>query len=141
MKRTVLAFGSNSSNAREIFSGALDMLARAGWSTRRLSSIITTAPVDCQPGTPDFQNAVCVGSWPGSAEELLDLTQSVERAFGRPANHRSDQARPLDIDIILFGEERITSARLTVPHPRARKRKFVTEPLREIAPELINLLL
>ena len=141
MKRTVLAFGSNSRNAREIFAGALDMLVRAGWRTGRLSSIITTAPVECQPGTPDFQNAVCVGSWPGSAEELLDLAQSIERAFGRPANHRSDQARTLDIDIILFGEDRINSGRLTVPHPRARKRTFVTEPLREIAPELITLLL
>lgn len=140
MKRTVLAFGSNSRNARDIFDRALDMLAGGGWRTQRFSSIIITAPVDCQPGTPDFYNAVCVGYWPGGAEELLDLTQSVERASGRPAEHRSDQARTLDIDIILFGDERINTPRLIVPHPGAGNREFVKAPLREIAPELITLL-
>ncbi len=75
------------------------------------------------------------GVWNGSAEELLTLCQSIERRAGRPEKHSSRQARELDLDIILFGQEIIRTERLTVPHPRAFQRAFVLVPMNEIAPE------
>ncbi len=141
MKKTcILAFGSNEANAPEIFQGALALLVSAGWEQEKFSSVIKTAPVNCVPGTPDFYNAAARGKWGGAPMELLHLTQSIERHFGRPDVHRSDQARPLDIDIILLGEEKISMPELIIPHPRAYCREFVLQPMQEIAPELLTLL-
>ena len=139
-KFCVLAFGSNEANAAEIFSGALALLAENNWQLKRFSSIIRTTPVDCLPGTPDFFNGAALGEWGGSGIELLQITQRIERYYGRPAVHRSDQARTLDIDIILLGREKINLPELVIPHPRAGSRDFVLLPMKEIAPDLIKYL-
>ncbi|MCQ2379181.1 MAG: 2-amino-4-hydroxy-6-hydroxymethyldihydropteridine diphosphokinase, partial [Victivallaceae bacterium] len=99
------------------------------------SGIRRTAPVDCEPGTPDFLNQGVTGVWPGTAEELLLLGRAIEIRCGRPAVHSSRQARVFDCDLILFGEETISRPGLQVPHPRAKMRRFVLEPLAEIAPD------
>ena len=88
------------------------------------------------PGTPDFSNAALTGEWTGTATDLLALTQQLEREAGRPARHSSRESRTLDLDLILFGERCSADPRLTLPHPRARQRRFVLEPLAEIAPEM-----
>ena len=73
--------------------------------------------------------------WAGTAQELVAVCQKLERAAGRPERHSSREARTLDIDIILFGDAVSAAPELTLPHPRARKRRFVLEPLAEIAPD------
>ena len=133
--KIAIALGANLGDAAGAFREAVVRLKAAGVRHCRLSSLIRTAPVDCAPGTPDFFNAALTGEWGGSPEELLRLCRELETAAGRPRNHGVNQSRPLDLDIILFGDVILRTPELTIPHPRARVRRFVLEPLAEIAPD------
>jgi 2-amino-4-hydroxy-6-hydroxymethyldihydropteridine diphosphokinase len=70
-------------------------------------------------------------------ESLLGKLQQLEKEFGRQPNKILNEPRPLDLDLIAFGTEARSTPALTLPHPRAHLRKFVLQPLSEIAPELI----
>jgi 2-amino-4-hydroxy-6-hydroxymethyldihydropteridine diphosphokinase len=103
------------------------------------SSLWQTTPVDCPPGSPAFVNAV-VGLVPRegeTAETLLAKLQALEKAFGRRPKQVLNEPRPLDLDLIAFGNETRATPELTLPHPRAHERRFVLQPLCEIAPDLI----
>ena len=130
-----LAFGTSRGDREAFCRFALDELEKGNFRIRKVSPLYETEPVDCEEGVPPFLNGVLQGVWNGSAEELLNLCQSIERRAGRPEKHSSRQARELDLDIILFGQEIIRTARLTVPHPRAFQRAFVLVPMNEIAPQ------
>jgi 2-amino-4-hydroxy-6-hydroxymethyldihydropteridine diphosphokinase len=130
-----LMFGGDLGDSSVIFAAAAAQLERAGMTKMRRSRIIRSAPVDCVPGTPDFSDQALTGVWHGTALELLAVCQNLERAAGRPENHSSCEARTLDIDIILFGDAVSDAPELVIPHPRARGRRFVLEPLAEIAPD------
>ncbi len=132
---TLLLLGGNLGQEAEIFASALEQLANAGFQVTAASKLWRTAPVACVPGTPEFCNQAVCGLWDKSAQELLLNTQKCEIQAGRPQQHRSDESRKLDIDIILFGSEIINEVDLQVPHPRARERLFVLEPAFEIASE------
>ena len=132
-----LCLGGNMGPVSASFDLVERELCRAGAQSIRRSRIRVTAPVDCVPGTPDFLDQALTGEWPGSCESLFDLLQSLERRCGRPAVHSSRESRPLDCDIILWGTEVVDTPRLKIPHPRARQRLFVLEPLAEIAPEMV----
>ncbi len=133
--KIAISLGANLGNAAETIREAAARLESSGVRHCRLSSLIRTAPVDCAPGTPDFLNAALTGEWSGSPEDLLRLCQDLEVAAGRPRQHGINQSRPLDLDIILFGGTVLRTPELTIPHPRARRRRFVLEPLAEIAPD------
>lgn len=130
-----LMLGGDLGDSAAIFAAAAAALERAGMREVRRSRIHRSAPVDCVPGTPDFSDQALTGKWQGSAHELLTLCQQLERAAGRPEVHSSREARTLDCDIILFGDLVSDAPELTLPHPRARLRRFVLEPLAEIAPD------
>ena len=132
-----LALGSNIGDAEQIFFQAQKLLKDKGFVIEKTASVIMTDPVDCPPGTPRFANSALTGSFAGTPEELLEITQSIEQALGRSTDHGFHTPRTLDIDIIIFGDVVCRSARLTIPHPRAAGRLFVLEPLAEIAPEWI----
>ena len=105
----------------------------------RNSSLWESTPVDCPPGSPLFANAA-VGLIPRTdetPESLLAKLQSLETEFGRRPKKILNEARPLDLDLIAFGDEVRSSPQLTLPHPRAHLRKFVLAPLAEIAPALV----
>ena len=129
-------FGGNLGDVPAAFEFALSELKKNGFDIVAESDVFVTAPVDCVPGTPDFQNKAILGCWNGSARELIQLTQRIEQLSGRPAEHSSREARTLDIDIITFGDEIISEPDLIIPHPRAHLRRFVLEPLCQIAPQL-----
>lgn len=136
MEKIALLLGGNIGDTAKFFDSALAGLAAGGVEHLRRSRSFRTAPIDCVPGTPDFLNCAVTGFFGGPPSELLALTQRLEREAGRPAEHSSREARVLDIDIILFGARVIAEERLVVPHPRARLRRFVLEPLADIAPEM-----
>jgi 2-amino-4-hydroxy-6-hydroxymethyldihydropteridine diphosphokinase len=103
------------------------------------SSLLETKPVDCPPGSPNFVNAVVAliprrGETP---ESLLQKLQKLEKEFGRVPKKILNESRPLDLDIIAFGNEVRATPELTLPHPRAHLRQFVLQPLAELAPNLI----
>ena len=69
-------------------------------------------------------------------ESLLGKLQALESEFGRRPKLIHNEPRPLDLDLILFGEEILRTEKLILPHPRAHLRRFVLQPLSEIAPEM-----
>jgi len=117
----------------------MDRLEQYSAAPLKRSSLLETAPVDCPPGSPNFVNAVvALEPLPGETpESLLDRMQALEREFGRVPKTVLNEPRPLDLDLIAFGSERRCTDRLILPHPRAYLRRFVLEPLAEIAPELL----
>ena len=70
-------------------------------------------------------------------ESLLARLQRLEQEFGRRPKTVLNEPRPLDLDLIAFGAEVRSSPQFTLPHPRAHQRRFVLEPLNEIAPDLV----
>lgn len=136
--RCVIAFGGNLGNVDETFRSAIADLEKAGMEIEKVSSVITTAPVGCEAGAPDFRNGVLTGFWQGSAPELLTVCQALEEKYGRPNAHAKSVSRTLDLDLILFGDEKWDTDTLILPHPRAKERDFVCVPLAEIAPDLLN---
>lgn len=132
--KAAIALGSNLGVPKENLQAAIQLLTSGGFELIAVSEIWLTKPVDCVPGTPDFHNMAITGFWDSSSMDLLDLCQAIERNLGRPAEHRQDEARLIDLDILLFGEEVNDSPRLTLPHPRMHNRLFVLGPLNEIAP-------
>jgi 2-amino-4-hydroxy-6-hydroxymethyldihydropteridine diphosphokinase len=100
-----------------------------------MSSAIETDPVDVPGVQAPFLNAAAVGDTTLTAPQLLQSLQEIEQAAGRERPFPG-AARTLDLDLILFGLLVVNEPQLTVPHPRFRERRFVLEPLAEIAPEL-----
>lgn len=131
-----VALGANLGNAArsvEQAVGAIDALPRTR-ITRR-SSLYQSAPVDA--AGPDYVNAVIEISTGLPAAELLAALQRIEEASGRERPYRN-APRTLDLDILLFGDRRIDTPTLTIPHPRMGERAFVLLPLAEIAPYLVS---
>jgi 2-amino-4-hydroxy-6-hydroxymethyldihydropteridine diphosphokinase len=135
----IIALGSNLGDSASLIRQAVDRLQRWSDVPLRRSSLWRSAPVDCPPGSPSFINAVVlvVPRADETPESLLARLQALEVEFGRRPKRRLNEPRPLDLDLIAFGAERRQTPRLILPHPRAHQRRFVLEPLAEIAPDLI----
>jgi 2-amino-4-hydroxy-6-hydroxymethyldihydropteridine diphosphokinase len=134
-----VALGSNLGDPKASIRAAMNHLQGLSDQPILRSSLWETEPVDCPPGSPKFINAV-VGVVPRSGEtpeSLLCKLQKMEREFGRKPKQVLNEARPLDLDLIAFGQEVRTSPELTLPHPRVAQRRFVLGPLAEIAPDLV----
>lgn len=86
---------------------------------------------------PDFLNFVLSGKTKLSPKDLLTVTQHIEAKYGRNRDNEIKKGpRTLDIDILLYGNEQITSEELTIPHPGITERAFVLVPLLRLAPDL-----
>jgi 7,8-dihydro-6-hydroxymethylpterin-pyrophosphokinase len=85
---------------------------------------------------PRFLNAALRGHTALPPTELLGLLKRIERELGRGSGPRFGP-RVIDLDILLFGDQEIESAGLTIPHPRMAERPFVLVPLAEIAPDMV----
>jgi 2-amino-4-hydroxy-6-hydroxymethyldihydropteridine diphosphokinase len=134
-----VALGANLGDARANVLEAMDRLQNFSTEPLLKSSLWQTQPVDCPPGSPSFVNAV-VGLTPlqgETPESLLKKLQAMEKEFGRQRKKMLNEARPLDLDLIAFGQKRRDAKDLALPHPRAHLRRFVLAPLSEIAPDLI----
>jgi 2-amino-4-hydroxy-6-hydroxymethyldihydropteridine diphosphokinase len=132
--RVAVAFGSNLGDRRAHLEFAFTRL-RGLLANLRTSSIYETDPVDVPNEQPRFLNAAAVGETMVTPRELLEALLAIERARGRERPY-AGAARTLDLDLVLMGERVVEEEGLAVPHPRFRERRFVLEPLAEIAPEL-----
>jgi 2-amino-4-hydroxy-6-hydroxymethyldihydropteridine diphosphokinase len=101
----------------------------------RVSKFYETVPVGAPVPQPLFLNAAVVGETAMPARELLDALLAIERERGR-ARPYPNAARSLDLDLVLYGNATIDEPGLVVPHPRFRERRFVLEPLAEIAGQM-----
>ena len=139
MTTAFISLGSNVGDSENIVRRAMARLAQFSAQPLLKSSLWQTTPVDCPPGSPPFVNAV-VGMTPRAGEtpeSLLEKLQQLEKEFGRLQKRIVNEPRRLDLDLICFGGEQRATAVLTLPHPRACARRFVLQPLAEIAPALI----
>jgi 2-amino-4-hydroxy-6-hydroxymethyldihydropteridine diphosphokinase len=134
--RASVALGSNLGDRRAHLEFALAAL-RADPDLRVLavSEWHATAPVGGPPGQADYWNGAVELETALSARELLLRLKAVERARGRDPAAPRWGPRTLDLDLILYGDERIDEPDLIVPHPRAVLRDFVLRPLAQVAPE------
>ncbi len=134
-----VALGSNLGDSPVIIRRAIERLRELSVHPCLESSLWQTTPVDCPPGSPPFVNAVA-GIFPPEGEtpeSLLAKLQKLEKEFGRPPKTVLNEARTLDLDLIAFGDQTRDTPRLVLPHPRSCLRRFVLQPLSEIAPDLI----
>ncbi|MFM7025732.1 MAG: 2-amino-4-hydroxy-6-hydroxymethyldihydropteridine diphosphokinase [Limnohabitans sp.] len=130
-----VALGANLGDARATVLGALDDLAKlTGTRLVAVSRLYRTAPHEAVG--PDFINAVARMETELTAPQLLDALLCIEGSAGRVRPYMN-APRTLDLDLLLYGDARIDSPRLTVPHPRMQGRAFVLRPLADVAPERV----
>ncbi len=135
MSLVYLSLGSNVGDREENLKRALARLGALG-NVVAVSSFYETEPVEFT-AQPWFLNCVVALEMELSPRQLLDALLALEAAMGR---HRTQPKGPrlIDLDILLYGSQIVSEAGLTIPHPALPDRRFVLEPLAEIAPELVH---
>lgn len=128
-----LGLGSNMGNRQDNLDKALDFLSQR-LRVDKVSSVYDTEPVG-NPNQPRFLNLVCQVYTTLAPAGLLTLAKGIESKLGR-ALGKSNAPRPIDIDILFYGDQVIETPELVIPHPRLAERAFVLVPLAEIAPDL-----
>ena len=139
MREPVLAYiglGANLGDAAATLTWAMAQVA--AWPYTQVvaqSALYRSAPVDATG--PDFINAVMGVYTCFDAPDMLDMLQNIEHLAGRERPYRN-APRTLDLDLLLYGDSRVDSTRLQVPHPRMFQRAFVLRPLAEIAAQCVS---
>ena len=131
-----LGLGSNVGDRRGHLLDAVGALPDHGVEVLASSSVYETEPVGLVLDQRDFYNACLRVETAHGPEELLDACKAVERGLGREPGGVRHGPRPIDVDVLLLGEERFESDRLTLPHPEVISRRFVLVPLLELDPGL-----
>jgi len=135
----LIALGANLGDPEAQLREAFDELRRLSSTPLRTSSLWSSTPDRCPPGSPRFVNAVAIATpFPGDTPEIwLERLQALERQAGRRPKVVLNEARPLDLDLIAWGDLILESPRLVLPHPRAHQRRFVLAPLAELLPHRV----
>ncbi len=136
-----IALGSNLGDSAAELDAGIDFLRSLSVDGNvRESPRLETVPVDCPPGSPNFLNSVAeieIDSRVLPPRQLLQKLQAFELHRGRARIRPVNAPRPLDLDIIYYGDWMLDEPDLVIPHPRAHLRPFVLEPLSHLRPELI----
>jgi len=135
VNRTVyLSLGSNLGDRDGNLAEAVKRLSGIGTVVAQ-SSIYETEPVEVEAGQPWYLNSAVAMETELEPEEFLRRVLAIEESMGR---HRSGHksSRNIDVDLIFFGDEIFNTESLSVPHPAMDRRRFVLEPLAEIAPDV-----
>ncbi|CAN5161586.1 2-amino-4-hydroxy-6-hydroxymethyldihydropteridinediphosphokinase [soil metagenome] len=139
LNRAGIALGSNLGDRLGNLRAArrqLRLLSRAE-SPVLASAVYETEPVGCEPGAGAFLNAVVEIGVGGEPQELLRQLRRIEQELGRPPEHAKNTSRTLDLDLLYFGAEQISTGVLQLPHPRLHERRFVLQPLADIRADLV----
>jgi 2-amino-4-hydroxy-6-hydroxymethyldihydropteridine diphosphokinase len=134
LKQAFLSLGSNLGDREAHLRQALERMEAAGIRTLRESAIFETAPRDL-PDQPWFLNVVVEVESELFPRLLLARLQAIELGMGRKRDVPKGP-RSIDIDILFIGNFVIETRELQVPHPRLHERRFVLEPLAQLAPDL-----
>jgi 2-amino-4-hydroxy-6-hydroxymethyldihydropteridine diphosphokinase len=137
MPEILVALGANLSSRAgapaQTLKAALADLEQAGVTVLKVSSFRETVAWP-DPSDPPFINAAASLQTAMDPWALLELLLATETAYGR-VRSRVNAPRPLDLDLLAHGDAVLTSERLSLPHPLIARRRFVLEPLAEIAPD------
>ena len=136
ISRCYVGLGSNLGDRAANLAEARRRLDEAG-RIGAVSSIYETEPWGVGPGQPDYLNQVVAITTPLPPSDLLKELLGIERKMGRVRSAPGD-ARVIDLDLLLYGDEVIDEPGLTLPHPRMCDRAFVLTPLAEIAPDALH---
>lgn len=132
-----IGLGANLGDRRANILAATDLLRQApGVVGTSLSSLHETEPVGGPPGQDAYLNAAARVETDLDASALLAVLLDIEARLGRQRSEKWGP-RTIDLDLLLFDDEVIDTPGLTVPHPHMHERRFVLEPLAEIAPDVI----
>lgn len=135
-ERAYVALGSNLGDRAARLQAATETLrATPGVTALCCSSVYETAPVG-PPGQGPYLNAVVCFETSLAPTQLLGLLHEIERSAGRTRSGTRNEARTLDLDLLLYGDREIDEPSLRVPHPRLHERAFVLVPLCDLAPQL-----
>jgi 2-amino-4-hydroxy-6-hydroxymethyldihydropteridine diphosphokinase len=135
--RAYVGLGANLGEREATLRDAVEALAaEEGIEVVAVSTLRETEPVGVGE-QPPFLNGVAALETTLSARALLDRLLEIEQRFGRVRIPGEHGPRTLDLDLLLYGDEAIDEPGLTVPHPRLHQRRFVLEPLAELAPGLL----
>ena len=129
-----LELGSNLGNREENLDRALALLSER-MRMGKVSSIYDTEPIG-NTSQPRFLNLACEVFTRLQPEGLLTLAKGIESKMGRQS--RTGEPRPIDIDILLYGDKVVDTPELVIPHPKMEERSFVLVPLSEIAPDFVH---
>jgi 2-amino-4-hydroxy-6-hydroxymethyldihydropteridine diphosphokinase len=137
MTRAYVGFGTNLGDREAMLRSALEQLAaEPGVEVVAVSAFRDTAPVGLVD-QPRFLNGAAAVETPLPARELLDRLLAIEQRLGRAREGPRFGPRTIDLDLLLYGDERIAEPGLEVPHPRLHERLFALEPLAELDPDLV----
>ena len=131
-KRVYLSLGSNIGDRAANLQSAIEELNRFG-KVAAVSSLYETEPVEFTK-QPWFLNCAVSLDTEKTPGQLLRALLEIERTMGRLRTQQKGP-RKIDIDILLFGDSSVNTATLSIPHPAMHERRFVLEPLAEIAPD------
>lgn len=134
MKTVYLSLGSNMGDRETHLARAIERLSSDDIRILRQSGIYETEPRDYKD-QPWFLNQVLEAETSLYPKQLLNRTQRIERGLGRVPAHPKGP-RPIDIDILFYGDSIVSAPGLEIPHARLADRRFVLEPLAELAPDL-----
>ncbi|MEW6776157.1 MAG: 2-amino-4-hydroxy-6-hydroxymethyldihydropteridine diphosphokinase [Bdellovibrionota bacterium] len=137
MPSCFIALGSNLGDRRRSIHSALSRIAALpGTKLLRTSSFYASEPWGMPPGTPGFLNACAAIETVLSPSALLSELQRIERLLGKVKRRGASGEyldRPIDLDVLAYGEIVVNEPGLRIPHPEMEKRRFVLAPLAQIA--------
>ena len=136
----IIAYGANLpshlGSPSETYHALPEILAKSGIHVDRASSLYETAPVPVSD-QPNYMNAVMRVHTDLTPDALMSALMDVEAALGR-IRHHANEARGIDLDLIAYHDEVTSHEHVTLPHPRMHQRRFVLDPLLEIAPDWVH---
>lgn len=133
-----IALGANLGDREANIASALaDIASTRGITVWRVSSVMENPAVGGPADSPPFLNAAAELSTVMGAHSLLRRFLQIEKSLGRERREKWEP-RPIDIDLLLYGNQIISTEELVVPHPLMHERRFVLQPLAEIAPEAVH---
>jgi len=134
-----IGFGANLGDRHATFQEALLALRALPLTVVTATSrVYETKPINISDGGPAFFNAVIELNTDLSVRDLMSHMRGIELRLGKSVSHRSDLSRVVDLDLLLYGECRISEDSIEVPHPRIQERAFVLVPLAEVAPHAVH---
>ena len=134
-----IALGSNLGDRAAQLAAAKRFLSslHAGPDAPMCSALYETEPVDCEPNTAGFYNAVVEIESALDQVALLARLRAFEEEQGRATHRAKNSPREIDLDLLYAGDTRTDTPELTLPHPRMTARRFVLQPLADIRPDLV----
>ena len=138
MEEVGIALGSNMGDRYRHLNSAVNFLKTISTDPLiEVSSFYETSPVNCSKDSEDFLNATVILKSDEVPEIFLQKLRAFEKTQGRSEIYEKNSPRPLDLDILFWGDKILKSEILTLPHPRMLQRRFVLQPLCDLRPNLI----